>query len=278
MDPARDKTIAAAVLQVLVEVGYRGLTMDEVAMAAGVSKATIYRRWSSKEDLVLSFLEVASDDAILSADTGSLRGDLLLFMNSTVETLQGPIGRATRAVIGAVAEEPAVAEAYRRGLLCSWDTSFGEILARAAARGEVDPAVGTRVASYAGGATVLQLWYLRGQPLDDAAVTAIVDEVMMPLLASRTRSPEPHDPPEGSRAAADLGAALSAADQPLTIDQQLKVAEVKALLEISQELSVINRRGVDPEVDPPPSCPSDRLHGDDRDNSPEGRPQGVPRS
>jgi AcrR family transcriptional regulator len=260
MDPSRDKAIAAAVLQVLVEVGYRGLTMDEVAMAAGVSKATIYRRWCSKEDLVISFLEVASDDAIVSADTGSLRGDLLLFMKSTVAVLQGPIGRATRAVIGALAEEPAVAEAYRRRLLSSWDGAFGEILAQAARRGEVAPAVGTCVASYAGGAIVLQMWYLRGQPLDDAAVTAIVDEVMMPLLVSRSR--EPHDPPEGSRAATELSSALHAAAEPLTIDQQLKVAEIEALLSISQELSRINRRRINPDRDPTRSRPSDQQRAE----------------
>jgi AcrR family transcriptional regulator len=183
---AKDKAIAAAVFQVLAEVGYQGLTMDEVAMTAGVGKAAIYRRWRSKEDLMVGFLAVAGEGLVVAADTGSLRGDLLAFMTSTADVLADTAGRATRAVIGATANEPGIADAYRRGPLPHWDGALRQILDRAAQRGEVSPDAMDSVAAHAGGSIFLQFWYLRGYDrLDETIVTAVVDEVMIPLLAIR---------------------------------------------------------------------------------------------
>jgi AcrR family transcriptional regulator len=158
--------------------------MDEVALAAGVSKATIYRRWSSKVELLVSVLQVAKSDAAVT-DTGSLRGDLLAFLNSVADILEGPTGRATKAVIGVMAEEPALAEAYRAGPLAWWDETINEIMERAAQRGEVAPGAAASVAVQAGPAIFLSFWYLRGTALDKATVTEIVDDVMLPLLTRR---------------------------------------------------------------------------------------------
>jgi AcrR family transcriptional regulator len=55
LDPAKDQAITEAVVDVLDRLGYSGFTMDEVALAAGVGKAAIYRRWSSKTDLLVSY-------------------------------------------------------------------------------------------------------------------------------------------------------------------------------------------------------------------------------
>src|SRR6476619_2713237 len=54
-DPSRDGVIRAAILRLLADVGYGALTMDAVASEAGVGKATIYRRWRTKQDLVVAF-------------------------------------------------------------------------------------------------------------------------------------------------------------------------------------------------------------------------------
>jgi len=194
LDPLRDKAIAEAVLQVLVDVGFRGFTMDEVAMAAGVSKATIYRRWSSKIELLVSFLEVARDTSLVTTDTGSLRGDLLVFLTSVADALEGPTGRALRALFGQLAEEPALAEAYRRGPLSWWDETVCEILERAVRRGDVEAGVLTSLAVEAGPGILLQFWFLRGRRLDEATVTAIVDDVMLPLLTRKRRDDQLPDP------------------------------------------------------------------------------------
>ena len=74
-----DVAILAAALDLASEVGVRSLSMDEVAVRAGVSKATIYRRWSSKEALVLDALRSANGP-VDDVDTGSLGVDLRTYL------------------------------------------------------------------------------------------------------------------------------------------------------------------------------------------------------
>lgn len=134
-DPTRDVAIGRGVLRVMARVGYRDLTMDAVAPAAGVGKATIYRRWSWKDDLLLDVIEVFSEECLVESDTGSLRGDLVVLLNSLTVVLAGPGGGASRAVLGVLTDGPALAEAYRRGPLQRWAGAFaGGLLPRRRAR------------------------------------------------------------------------------------------------------------------------------------------------
>jgi AcrR family transcriptional regulator len=71
---ASHQAIIRATLELLLEVGYGPLTMEAVRLRAGVGKATIYRRWSSKEELVRDAI-VALHEEFDVPDTGSLRGD-----------------------------------------------------------------------------------------------------------------------------------------------------------------------------------------------------------
>jgi AcrR family transcriptional regulator len=182
LDPERDRAIAAAVLEVLARDGYAGLTMDAVALAAGVGKATIYRRWSSKADLLLSVLDVAGDDLLAAPDTGCLREDLLAVLTATVELLAGPSGRAARSLLGVVVDDPALSEAYERGPLSCWREAMATVLDRAVARGEITAEVRRSPAASAGPAIILLRWLVTGRPLDAGVVTGIVDDVMLPLL------------------------------------------------------------------------------------------------
>src|SRR3954468_4364669 len=79
-DHTRDAEILDAAIDVLAETGYDGMTVDMVAARAKAGKATLYRRWPSKPDLVLDAVAcLKRDDLNLAAlpDTGSLRGDLV---------------------------------------------------------------------------------------------------------------------------------------------------------------------------------------------------------
>ena len=75
-DPSRDGVIRAAILRLLADVGYGALTMDAVASEAGVGKATIYRRWRTKQDLVVDTISDLNREQASPPDTGSLEGDL----------------------------------------------------------------------------------------------------------------------------------------------------------------------------------------------------------
>ena len=142
-DPALDARIRTGVLQVLEEAGYGGLTMDAVAVAAGVGKASIYRRWPSKVDLLISIIEELSVGDLVVPETGSLRDDLVALLRSLVAVLAGPGGHANRAVLSVLAAEPALAAAYRGGPLRRWAEAFATTFERAAARGEIPTGAGT---------------------------------------------------------------------------------------------------------------------------------------
>ena len=79
-----DEAILTAALELLAEAGVAGLSMDVLAQRAGVGKATIYRRWVSKEALVLDALRTANTP-IPTPDEGSVRADLVAYADAIVE-------------------------------------------------------------------------------------------------------------------------------------------------------------------------------------------------
>jgi len=74
LDTSRDEALRSAALELLAQVGYERLTMDAVASWAGAGKATLYRRWSNKAELVLDAL-TCEKQMVNAPDTGTLRGD-----------------------------------------------------------------------------------------------------------------------------------------------------------------------------------------------------------
>lgn len=82
MTSGREQELLTASLDVLREVGYDALTMDAVAARARCSKATLYRQWSGKAEMVSAALYAVRPADSSSIDTGSLRGDLIAFVTS----------------------------------------------------------------------------------------------------------------------------------------------------------------------------------------------------
>jgi AcrR family transcriptional regulator len=181
-NPDLDRAIRTAVLDVLATEGYPAVTMDNVAMVAGVSKASIYRRWQTKTDLLVSVIESASDLGLVAADTGSLRDDLVALLSSLVDVLAGPCGAASRALLTAGNAEPALATAFRFGPMARWGEAFQAAFRRAAARGEVDDTAGRSLTAEIGPSILLTRWLVTDQPIDGTLAEAIVDDVMLPLL------------------------------------------------------------------------------------------------
>jgi AcrR family transcriptional regulator len=184
-DPAVDEAVKGVVLQLLCERGWDGVSMDAVAARARVGKASIYRRWSSRVQMVAETIGELNSGEVAVPDTGSLREDLLELIGAMVATLRGPLGDASRAVIGVLAHEPDLATAFREGSMGVWRDAFTAVVGAGVARGEVDPGRLGTVAAEAGPAVVLQRWLVLGRPLDDELARAVVDDVMLPLLRSR---------------------------------------------------------------------------------------------
>ncbi len=181
-DPSRDGVIRAAILRLLGDVGYSALTMDAVASEAGVGKATIYRRWRTKQDLVVDTISDLNRMEAAPPDTGSLEGDLRQMLRSLVAVITGPTGAATLSLLSTVPHQPALAQAFRNGPLAVWRSSFEEIWTRAEQRGEVRPGVAGSVVAETTSALLVQRWLLTGRPIDEAYADEVLDTVVLPLI------------------------------------------------------------------------------------------------
>ena len=113
-NPAADRAILEATLQLLDERGYSNLALTEVAERAGVSTATLYRRWSSKVPLVLAAMQ-ATLFPISLPDTGDTRQDLIVFLQERIEATQRPlVSKVLPALAAEGAGNPAFVEQFRQ--------------------------------------------------------------------------------------------------------------------------------------------------------------------
>ena len=181
-DPSREAAIRAALLRLLGEVGYGGLTVDAVAEQAGVGKATIYRRWRTKQDLILDSISDLGSVLPVPPDTGSLQEDIRQVMHLIVDITRSPIGAMLQSLVSAMHHHPELRAAYRAGPLTVWRNAYAQMWARAEARGEVPPGLAQSPMAETTSALIVQRWLLTGEPVDEEYADRVLDTVVMPLL------------------------------------------------------------------------------------------------
>lgn len=135
-DPDAEPRIRRYAVQLLLERGFDGMTVDDVAEAAGVGKATIYRRWASKELLANDAMAQLFDIEIPDADTGSIAGDLLKVYTDALMFVNSKEGIALiRLAVTEMNRDEQVA-AFYRNFLQRRITMTAAALERARRRGE----------------------------------------------------------------------------------------------------------------------------------------------
>ncbi len=170
-----------ATLDELTEVGYAELRMERIAARARASKGSLYRRWSSRAELVADAIYHAFPAKREPPDTGSVREDLLGCLRSFAGLLNGPSGEAIRGLMAETIRNPDLMDAIRIRLIDPGISGFLDILRRGAARGEVRPgALTLRIASV--GPDLLRQHFLIYRSIPDQVLTEIVDDVIMPLI------------------------------------------------------------------------------------------------
>jgi AcrR family transcriptional regulator len=131
------QAVVAAFIDELVERGYSDLSFESVAARAGVHKTTLYRRWGSRENLLLDVALQTAAEAVPVPDTGALVTDLAALAGAVAANLRSKRAQAMlRAVVSEALVNAEVATAARR----FWQARFeaaNEIIRLAAARGEV---------------------------------------------------------------------------------------------------------------------------------------------
>jgi AcrR family transcriptional regulator len=132
--------ILTAAIELLLELGLRAMSMDDVARRAEVGKATIYRWWPSKEVLALDALATAwaTPTPDTQRDTGSLRGDLRAAFRSWLRQLkQRPYGRVIAGLVAEAQTDPEFGQLYRRHFVQPRRAATRHLLQRAIDRGEI---------------------------------------------------------------------------------------------------------------------------------------------
>jgi AcrR family transcriptional regulator len=136
-DPATDQKITKAAADLMLLRGYDRTTVDDVADRAGVGKATVYRRWPSKEDLAVAAMETLYSAEMPEPDTGSIEGDLAASYRSVLAFVNTPEGEAyLRTSIAESVRDDRIAALYRASTQRREDASRATF-ERAIARGEV---------------------------------------------------------------------------------------------------------------------------------------------
>lgn len=182
---ALEQALLAAAWDELTERGYDGFTIDAVAARSGTSRAVLYRRWSSKQELVLATLAyVAGKDVVVAPDTGSLRGDVIGLLQQANKVRIG-LAAQVFTYLGSFYRDTGTSladlSAFVRG---GRDSAMEEVIQRAIDRGEIDrERVTERI-----GRLPADLWrheiLTTLRPLSDEAIEEIVDTIFLPLLAS----------------------------------------------------------------------------------------------
>jgi AcrR family transcriptional regulator len=132
----REAELLAVTLQLLQEHGYDRLTVDAVAAAARASKATVYRRWPSKAELVLAAFTEGVRQVAVVPNTGSLRGDLLALGEICCQQATEH-ANTIRAVMVEASRHPALNEAMQHQFIDQRKALMRHVLAQAVARGEI---------------------------------------------------------------------------------------------------------------------------------------------
>ncbi|MEU5102001.1 TetR/AcrR family transcriptional regulator [Streptomyces sp. NPDC021354] len=138
LSPERESELYQAVMELLTEVGYDALTMDAIAARTHSSKATLYRQWKSKPELVATALRHTKPVSLEDIDTGSLRGDLREMVQCGDEARERDAA-LMRGLALAAHQNPDLLEALRELLITHELGAFDMLLKRAVDRGEVAP-------------------------------------------------------------------------------------------------------------------------------------------
>jgi AcrR family transcriptional regulator len=185
--PEREAELYAAVLELLREVGYDALTMDAVAARTKSSKATLYRQWGGKPELVVKAMRSQKPGPIGDVDTGTLRGDLHALVVREDDCAMEKNADLMRAMSMAVHGNPELMKAFRELLVEPEMDEFKQVMQRAIDRGEVRadcPAMAyiihMMVGAFATRTMIDQL------PPTQSFLTSYIDAVVLPALGVPT--------------------------------------------------------------------------------------------
>ncbi|ROQ16627.1 MULTISPECIES: TetR-like C-terminal domain-containing protein [unclassified Curtobacterium] len=185
-----EHAIFAATLEQLADHGMAGLTFENVAAAAGAGKASLYRRWTGPEQLVLAALAWTEDTAERSdhpggtrlQPVGDLRDELIAFLTDLADGLTSPVGRVLTPLLLERERRPEMWQRIVALLIEPRQRLVTEAFGRAAARGEI-PSSAVSPSRVSAGAALVLARHLTTGPLSRDDIVEVVDDVVLPALS-----------------------------------------------------------------------------------------------
>ncbi len=184
-DHTRDAAILDATLEVLADVGYAGMTMDMVAVRAKAGKATVYRRWSSKEELVLDAvarLKRSQVDPGHLPDTGNLRGDLVALMRPETLVEEGRKLKVLAGLVSVLSHDPELADAVNAAIHEPWVEVNRLFMQRAVDRDEIPASVDIETVSRVIPSMAAFRVLIQRKPVDRDFFVSVIDGVVLPAV------------------------------------------------------------------------------------------------
>jgi AcrR family transcriptional regulator len=192
-DDKRNPQILRAALEVLAEVGYDRLTMDEVAERAQAGKATLYRRWPSKAQLVVDALAYIDPAAVCArrAKSGNLRADLCDLLGIYFGQNDPVKQRVITGLASALCRHSDLAEAWHARFVEGQCSVLYAAYEQAIERREIPAELDLDMLVTVGPALLFHRLVMTNQEIDQEFIARVVDEVLLPLALSKRLS-EPH--------------------------------------------------------------------------------------
>lgn len=181
----REQEILACAIVVLLDVGYDLLTFDAVAAQAHASKATLYRRWKTKADLVVAAIDSAacSETAVNPPDTGCLTSDLLaIFADPAIDSTE--ISEVMAAVFPALHRDCEFTAVFTEKFFAPRQLGLRTVLQRAQTRGEVGPGADLDLFAAILPAMKFHDVVVRGEPRTAGRMRQIIEEILLPACAA----------------------------------------------------------------------------------------------
>lgn len=182
---ARTPEILQAALAVLVDVGYDRMTMDAVAARAKAGKATLYRRWKDKAELVAEAVTKLRADCLPPPpDSGSLRADLAAVAALITTRKSRQELCVMHGLAAAVPHDPALAALFQRTFLDRRSADMAELFRRAQRRGEIPPNRDVEFLGQLIPSMVFARTLSTSRPVDPVWLDQLITDVVLPAATA----------------------------------------------------------------------------------------------
>jgi AcrR family transcriptional regulator len=198
-DHSRDPEILRCTIDVLAETGFEGMTIEMVAARAKAGKATLYRRWASKGELVVDAVACLKQGAVDLddlPDTGTLRGDLVAMIKpQSIEEAEKKM-RVMAGVVTMLSTTPELAEAVDSAIVQPRAQANRLLMRRALDRGEIDPATDIEALALVTPSMVSYRVLVLRKPVDREFLVSLIDGVLLPAAGVPRRDTVPPGGPD----------------------------------------------------------------------------------